>query len=191
MLLSERIAKAGREHGAGLESLLFQAELLTAFVGQITETFHQQGKLLLLGSGSLGAVANLVANQFLHRLSLERPPLPVLSLSQNITLATALGRDGQGQHFFARQLRAMATADDIVFAFADFHRDEALEEGLNAARQLGCITGALRPGHEEPFGPPLNFTFHLDAESVPRATEGALFFGHLLCELIEGELFGI
>jgi D-sedoheptulose 7-phosphate isomerase len=190
-MLSERISRAGREHGANLEAILIQTEMLTSFIGQITETFHRQGKLLLLGSGPLGAVASLVASQFLHRLSLERPSLPVLSLSNDITLASALGRDGQRAQFFARQLRAMANDNDIVFAFADFHRDEALEEGLSAARQIGCTTGALRPGREEPFGAPPNFAFYLNTDSTPRAIEGALFFGHLLCELTEGELFGI
>ncbi|MFA5515923.1 MAG: hypothetical protein WDA20_06505 [Desulfuromonadales bacterium] len=190
-MLSEKISRAGRDNSAMVEGFLGQSELLSEFIGQVMETFHQQGRLLLLGSGSLGAVANLVANQFLHRLSIERPPLPVFSLGQDITLATALARDGQEQQFFSRQLGVMATADDIVFAFADFHRDEALEEGLKAARQIGCVTAVLRPGPEETMGENVDFTFRLKTDSPPRAVEGALFFGHLLCELVEKELFGI
>jgi hypothetical protein len=31
----------------------------------------------------------------------------------------------------------------------------------------------------------------LPADSLPRLLEGALFAGHLLCALVEGELFGI
>ena len=99
-----------------------------------------------------------MANQFMHRLALERPPLPVLSLCQDITLATALGRDGQGRQFFARQLRVVAAAEDVVLALADFHRDEAIEEGLTAGRQAGSMTAALRPGAEEPIGEaPISF----------------------------------
>ncbi len=188
---SEKISSAGREYGAIIEDLLGQTEALSEFVGQVMETFHQQGRLLLLGNGSLGAVTTLVANQFLHRLSLDRPPLPVFSLCENIALATALGRDGQGQQFFSRQLRVTASADDIVLAFADSHRDEGLEEGLATARQIGCVTAALRPGPEETLGESVDFTFRLRTDSPPRAVEGGLLFGHLLCEMVEKELFGI
>ena len=190
-MLTDKIARAVQEQNSFLEDFNVQAEAMADFAGRVAESFHQGGRLLLLGSGSLGAVANLVANQFMHRLALERPPLPVFSLCHDITLATALERDGQGRQFFARQLRVVATAKDIVLALADFHRDEAIEGGLTAGRQAGSLTAALRPGPEEPVGEAPDFLFRLDTLSVPRAIEGALFFGHLLCEMIEKELFGI
>jgi D-sedoheptulose 7-phosphate isomerase len=33
--------------------------------------------------------------------------------------------------------------------------------------------------------------FRINTDSTPRGLEAALFFGHLLVELVEGELFGI
>ncbi len=189
-MLSDKIARAVREQNSSLENFNVQEEAIAGFAGRVAESFQQGGRLLLLGNGSLGAVANLVANQFMHRLALERPPLPVLSLCHDITLATALERDGQGRQFFARQLRVVATPEDIVLALAGFHREEALEEGLTVSRQAGCLTAVLRPGPEETVGESPDFLFRLDTISVPRAIEGALFFGHLLCEMIEGELFG-
>ncbi|MBE0596168.1 MAG: SIS domain-containing protein [Desulfuromonadales bacterium] len=190
-MLSEKISRAVQEQNALLATLHLQTETLESFASQVVEAFHQGGRLLLLGNGTLGAIANLIASNFLHRLSLERPPLPVLSFSQDMTLATALERAGLGRQFFARQLRVVAQAPDVVLAFADFQHDVALEEGLATARQAGCTTALLQPGRGEPAGEPTDFLFCLDTDSVPRAMEAALFFGNLLCELVEGELFGI
>lgn len=189
-MLSEKIGRAVQEQSALLATFHLQTEALAGFAGRIVDTFHQRGRLLVFGNGTMGAIANLLATNFLHRLSLERPPLPVLSLCQDITLATALERTDQGRQFFARQLGVLAQAPDIVLALADFHRDEALQEGLAAARQAGCTIAVLRPGPEE-AAEAADFRFRLDTESLPRAMEGALFFGNLLCELVEGELFGI
>ena len=189
-MLSEKIGRAVQEQNALLTTFPLQTEALAGFAGRIVDTFHQGGRLLVVGNGPLGAIATLIAGNFLHRLSLDRPPLPVLSLCQDITLATALERSGQARQFFSRQIRVIAQGSDIVLALADFHRDEALQEGLATARQAGCTTAVLRPGPEEPTDA-ADFLFRLDTDSPPRALEGALFFGNLLCELIEGELFGI
>lgn len=173
------------------ESFLAQESALEAFAEQVVATFNQGGRLLVAGHGSLGAIANLVANLFLYRLSLERPSLPSLALGNDAVLAACLLRDGQTRVYFSRQLRALATASDIVLILADDQRDEALLDALAAARQIGCKTALLTPAKAPLAAETVDFRFSLKTTSTTRAVEGALFFGHLLCELVEGELFGI
>jgi len=188
----QKISNAVKEQGTLLEaSFLDQGPALQTFAEQVVETFNQGGRLLVVGNGSLGAIANLIANLFLHRLSLERPPLPALSLGHDATLATALMRESQSRLYFSRQLRAMATASDIVLVLSDGQRDDSLTEALSVARQLGCKTGLLAKEQTDITAEAIDFSFTLKTTSTPRAIEGALFFGHLLCELVEGELFGI
>ncbi|WP_432822151.1 SIS domain-containing protein [Trichloromonas sp.] len=188
----QKISSAVKEQGILLEaSFLDQGPALQAFATQVVETFNQGGRLLVVGNGSLGAIANLTANLFLHRLSLERPPLPALSLGHDATLATSLVRDGQNRLYFSRQLRALANDSDIVLVLSDGQRDDSLTEALTIARQVGSKTALLTPENADIKGETIDFGFTLKTASVPRTIEGALFFGHLLCELVEGELFGI
>lgn len=188
---SERIARSIREITQMIEALPSQGEELAAFALRLVEVFTQGRRLLLIGSGPLGAVADLVATRFLHRLSLERPSLPALSLCRDPVLAAALARDGQSAQYLARQLRAATVGGDIVLAFADGGRDEAILEALAAARQLDCTTALVTPGRDESGGENPDFLFRLECETPARLAEGSLLFGHLLCELVEGELFGI
>ena len=191
-MLQEKIARSVREQAAFLEdNFLPQSEAMEAFALRVAETFNHGGRLLIFGSGALGAISNLVANLFLHRLLLERPPLPALSLSQDITLATALCRDGQGSQLFVRQLRVVAQEGDIVLALGDLCQDVALEEGLALAKKMGCLTAALLQMKRNVPEENPDFLFHLETDSAARAVEGALFFGHLLCEMVENKLFGI
>ncbi len=188
----QKINKAVTEQGALLEtSFLDQGPAMMTFVEQVVETFNQGGRLLVIGNGSLGTIANLIANLFLHRLSLERPSLPALSLGHDTTLVTSLMRDGQTRLYFSRQLRALATANDIVLVLSDGQRDDSLTEALAVAHQCGSKTTLLTLENAEIISEPVDFCFTLKTTSLPRATEGALFFGQLLCELVEGELFGI
>lgn len=188
----DRIAKSVKDLSTLLEESFAQQPAEVAdFVRRVVDVFHRGGKLLLLGNGPQGTVANLVADLFLHRLSLERPLLPAVSLCHDVTLATALARDGRSRQFFARQLQALAGEGDIVLAFGGPHRDEALEEALATARDLGCPSALLHPGPGEPPGDAPDFLFRIPTDAATRALEADLFFGQLLVEMVEGELFGI
>jgi len=188
----ERINRTVQEHRTLIDEIFStQAEELAGFARKVVSVFHQGGRLFILGSGSLGAIADLTATLFLHRLSFERPLLPALSLGHDTVLATALARDGQGHELFARQLQAVATGQDMVMIFGGSRREEALEAALAMAGEIGCGTAAVLQGKGELLAEPPDFLFRLDTESVPRAVEAALLFGHLLVELVEAELFGI
>ena len=187
-----KIDQALHDHGVALESLTgSQAEAITTFAHAVVEAFTQGGRLLVAGGATLGPLANLVANLFRHRLALERPSLPAISLCHDLPLAAALQRDGQGAQFLARQLRLLAGEGDVLLAFGDGHRDEQLAEALTLARQLGCASALVAQGSGELAAEAPDFLFHIDTPSPARAAEGMLFFGHLLCELVEGELFGV
>lgn len=188
----ERIARAAAELGTCLkESFLADPEAVAGFAGEVVAAFHRNGRLFLAGSGPLAAVAELVADRFLHRLAFERPQLPVLALGGGGALLQSLGRYGMQQQAAARQLRMLAGSDDILLVLGDGGRDEGLAELLQAARQLGCRSVLLGPLREEPGEELADRRIAVVSESPARCAEAALFFGQLLCELVEAELFGI
>lgn len=188
----ERITRIIQDHTAVIgETFSTQAAELASFSREVAKVFHRGGRLLVLGGGPLGAIADLLATLFLHRLSFERPLLPAISLGNDAVLATSLSRDGLGHEFFARQLRTLATAQDMLLVFAGPRREEAVEEALTVAGDLDCGTAVVLHGRGDTLQVPPDFLFRLETDSVPRALECALLFSHLLVELVEGELFGI
>jgi D-sedoheptulose 7-phosphate isomerase len=188
---TERVTRSVRELAKTAEALGRQSEELASFARRLVETFNQGGRLLLIAGGPLSGVADLAASRFLHRLSMERPLLPALSLCHDTTLAASLARDGQASQYFVRQLRTVTSGGDILLALSDGHRDEGLRDALATAHRLDCLTASLSPRSEEDYEEKPDFIFHLEAETPSRIAEGALFFSHLLCELVEAELFGI
>lgn len=188
----ERITRIIQEHTTVVgETFTAQATELAAFSREVASVFYRGGRLLVLGGGPLAAIADLLATLFLHRLALERPLLPALSLGHDAVLATSLSRDGLANEFFARQLRVLATAQDLLLVFSGPRREEAVAEALTVAGELDCGTAVVLQGRGEFLQNPPDFLFRLETESVPRAVECALLFSHLLVELVEGELFGI
>lgn len=170
--------------------LLTQKPLLNSLAEHLVATFHQGGRLFLVGSGPFGAIAGIIGQSFLHRQTLERPALPAISLTNDAGLATFLASDEQGSQLFSRQLRALATNQDTILVLAGTNLSQADSEALNTAKQLGCRTILIASEQAEIADFLPNTSLALPSDSLPRLLESTLFIGNLLCTLVEGELFG-
>lgn len=188
-----RIAESMHKHTGVLEaSLQKHGGALSRLAQRLTEIFHEGGRLVVIGSGQYGAVADLVASFFNYRLSIERPVLPAVSLCRDSLLALSLGQDDQLRYYFSRQLQALGGRGDLVLAFSDGARDEAVVEAFAVARDAGSATAFVFRGREEAFfGEKPDFLFDIDTDATADALEVGHFCGRILCELIEAELFGL
>lgn len=191
-MIEDKISAAVAEQTALLDPyLLNQKPLLHSLAEHLVKTFHNGGRLFLVGSGPFGAVAGLIGQTFLHRQTIERPALPAIALTNDAGLATFLAGDDQGSQLFSRQMRALATDLDSTLILAGTSLSPADREALGTARQLGCRTILIASAHAELDGILPDINLPLPSDSLPRLLEGALSIGNLLCTLVEGELFGI
>ncbi len=190
-MAQDKISTAVAQQVALLDPfLLTQRAVLNTLAEHLVSTFHQGGRLFLVGSGPFGSIAGLIGQSFLHRQTLERPALPAIALTNDAGLATFLAGDEQGSQLFSRQLRALASNQDTVMALAGSHLSPADREALDTARQLGCRTVLIAGEQVELTDILPDINLSLPSDSLPRLQENILFIGNLLCTLVEGALFG-
>ena len=190
-MAQDKISTAVAQQVALLDPfLLTQRDVLNNLAEHLVSTFHQGGRLFLVGSGPFGSIAGLIGQSFLHRQTLERPALPAIALTNDAGLATFLAGDEQGSQLFSRQLRALASNQDTVMALAGNHLSPADREALDTARQLGCRTVLIAGEQVELTDILPDINLSLPSDSLPRLQENTLFIGNLLCTLVEGALFG-
>jgi D-sedoheptulose 7-phosphate isomerase len=191
-MYEEKIRRAIAEQQALLDPFfLSRGKPLAELAAHLTATFQQGGRLFLAGSGPFAAIAGLLGQQFLHRQTIERPPLPAMALTHDAGLATFLAAEGLENQLFSRQLRALANEQDTLLLLAGTTLCPAGREALATARQLGSRTALICAEHAELPETLPDRRLQLPTDSLPRLLEGCLFAGHLLCTLVEGELFGI
>jgi len=187
-----RIASAVAQQQSLLDPFfLNHQELLADFAHHLATTFQRGGRLFLVGSGPFAALAGLLGQQLLHRQTLERPALPAIALTNDAGLASFLAADDLSSQLFSRQLRAMASEQDSILLLSGPFLSPAERDALTTARQIGCSTALICSDRAEIPEPPPERLLQLPTDSIPRLLEGCLFTGHLLCALVEGELFGI
>ncbi|MGX9726234.1 MAG: D-sedoheptulose-7-phosphate isomerase [Candidatus Electronema sp. VV] len=169
------------------------ADKILALAGLLTETFRSGGKLLIFGNGGSAADAQHVAAEFVNRFLLNRPPLPAIALTTDTSVITAVGNDFSYELIFVKQVQALGRPGDIALGISTSGTSPNVVKALAAAKEIGLKTAALTGGLSIP---PHGVAQHCDlllnvpSASTPRIQEAHLWIEHLLCELVEKELFG-
>lgn len=96
------------------------------------------GKILIFGNGGSAADAQHFAAELVGRFEKNRPGLAAAALTVNTSTLTAVGNDYGFERIFARQIEALADADDTVIAISTSGNSANVLAAVIAARAIGC-----------------------------------------------------
>lgn len=146
---------------------------------------NPHGKLLLAGNGGSAADAQHMSGEYVSRFLVDRPALPAIALTTDSSVLTAIGNDFGYQEVFARQVRALGRAGDVLMLYSTSGNSANILEAARAAREqkltvigfTGARGGALDQLCDQLIAVP--------SRSTPRIQEMHLLIGHLVCEEVE------
>lgn len=155
----------------------------------IVEALRLGNKVLIMGNGGSAADAQHFAAELVGRFLMERKALPAIALTTDTSILTAVGNDYGFDEIFKRQIEALARPGDVVIGLSTSGMSNNVYHAMIAANQIGCKTIGLL-GHD---GGTIAGLVDVDL-TVPevhtpfiQTAHGAIL--HLLCDLLEKELF--
>jgi D-sedoheptulose 7-phosphate isomerase len=156
----------------------------------VIRTFDAGGKLFFCGNGGSAADAQHLATEYVVRFRRNRRALPAIALTTDTSLLTAASNDLGFEHVFARQIRALARAGDIVFLHSTSGRSPNLLEAARAARDVDARTVALLAGDGGPLRDMVDVAIIVPTANGAHAQELHLAIGHAICDIVESRLAG-
>lgn len=146
-------------------------------------------KILFAGNGGSAADAQHWAGELVSRFYYDRPGLPAIALTTDTSILTAIGNDYGYDYTFARQIEALGQDGDVFVAISTSGRSKNILRALDAAEAKGVkVIGFTGAGGGDMAGR-CEICFQVPSSETPRIQEGHEFIGHLLCALIESEIF--
>ena len=148
------------------------------------------GKLLVMGNGGSAADAQHLAAELVGRFLMERRALPAIALTTDTSILTAVGNDYGFDQVFSRQVEALAAPGDMVIGISTSGNSRNVINALGVARNEGCKTVGLlgRDGGEITGMVDLSLT--VSSTETPRIQEAHQLIIHIICDLVEKQLFG-
>lgn len=173
------------------------AEMLVApIAGAVELIVHcllNEGKILACGNGGSAADAQHFAAELVGRFEVERQELAAIALTTDTSILTAIANDYHYDVVFAKQVRALGRAGDILLAISTSGNSANIIEAIKAAHDADMRIVALTGKGGGKIGKMLkDADIHLcvPTERTARIQEVHLLAIHCLCDGIDALLLG-
>jgi D-sedoheptulose 7-phosphate isomerase len=163
---------------------------LARLADQVVYSLREGGKVILFGNGGSAADATHLAAEFVGRFAFDRAPMPALSLSDNGSTMTAIGNDYAYNLTFARQLKAFGSPGDVAIALSTSGSSPNVLSAMRAAREQNMFTAAFTGTKGVELASLADLPVVIPSPSTARIQEGYMLYAHIMCELVEQEMFG-
>jgi D-sedoheptulose 7-phosphate isomerase len=171
----------------GLKALV---PLIAKISQEIVKAYKSKKKVVLFGNGGSAADAQHIAAEFVGKFYRDRDSLPALAFHTNTSVVTATANDFGYDKVFERQVSSFVENGDIVIGISTSGNSVNVVKGLNKANELGAITVGFTGQKENKIEKIADYCLKTPSTDTPRIQEGHITVGHIICYLVEKELFG-
>ena len=165
-----------------------RAEVIVRAADVIRHALAAGRKVLVFGNGGSATDAQHLAEELVGRFMRERRAVPVISLTADSSILTALGNDYGYEAVFARQVEALGRQGDVAIGITTSGQSANVNRALERARAQGLVTMALTGRDGGETGRLVDLDVNVPSASSARVQEVHRTILHVICELVERDL---
>ncbi|MBU2622627.1 MAG: D-sedoheptulose 7-phosphate isomerase [Proteobacteria bacterium] len=163
-------------------------DLIINAAEKISDSISSGHKLLLFGNGGSAADAQHIAAEFVNRFRIERPPLAALALTTDTSILTSIGNDYSFDDIFSKQILALGTAGDVALGISTSGNSRNVIKAIEVAKDKGLFT-IVYTGRGGRLVSLADMVFAVESDVTARIQEVHITLGHIICELVDRNLF--
>ena len=167
---------------------------LTPIIANISEkiinAYKNKKKVVLFGNGGSAADAQHIAAEFVGKFYKDRASLPSLAFHTNTSILTATANDFGYEFVFERQVSSFVEEGDVAIGISTSGNSPNVIKGLIKAKEKGAITVGFTGETQSKIEEIADICLKIPSSDTPRIQEGHITVGHIICYLVEKELFG-
>lgn len=158
----------------------------------LIDTFSKGNKLLLCGNGGSAADSQHIAAEFVIRLShdLDRPAIAAIALTTDTSNLTAGGNDIGFDNVFARNVEGLGREGDMLIAISTSGNSKNVVKAVEKAKSLNIKSIGFLGGSGGALKELVDIPIIVPSGSTQRIQEGHITIGHIICEIVEREMYG-
>ena len=169
------------------EQLMLQLEKT---VDAITHAFKKGNAVYFAGNGGSAADAQHLAAEFSGRFYKDRKALPSDALHCNSSYLTAVANDYSYDVIYARLLEGLAKPGDVLVGISTSGNSGNIVKAFEMAKSIGVVTVGFTGAAGGKMKTLSDFLINIPSTTTPRIQESHILVGHIICELVEENIFG-
>lgn len=156
----------------------------------LVSAFQNKNQVLFCGNGGSAGDAQHIAAELSGRFYFDRPPLDAEALHVNSSYLTAVANDYSYNVIYERLVEAKGKKGDVLVGISTSGNSENVLRAMKKAKELGMTTVALTGKNGGKMAEYADFLLAVPSNDTPRIQEVHILLGHIICEIVEEELFG-
>jgi D-sedoheptulose 7-phosphate isomerase len=188
----KRIKEAIQESILVKEKILSDPEIIRT-IGEVADTCSQAlcdgHKIMFCGNGGSAADAQHLAAELSGRFYFDRKPLAAEALTVNTSYLTAVSNDYSFDDIYARLVEGSGNKGDVLVGLSTSGNSENVIRAFKTAHEKEIITVGLTGELGGKLALLSDFILKVPSSDTPRIQEAHILIGHVICELVERNLF--
>ncbi len=168
-----------------------QLNIVEEIVQTIIDAYKNKNKILIFGNGGSASDAQHLAGELVGRFKVEREGLPAIALTTDTSILTSIANDYGYNNVFERQIEALGNKNDVAVAFTTSGNSENINVALKKAKQLGLKTIVFTGKSGGNAVKLSDLSIVVPSENTPRIQETHIALIHIICEMLEKELYNL
>ncbi|ODS31620.1 MAG: phosphoheptose isomerase [Candidatus Scalindua rubra] len=142
-----------------------------------------------MGNGGSAADAQHISGELVGRFKKDRKSLPVLALTTDTSVLTAIANDYGYDLCFEKQIEAFVKNGDVVFGLSTSGNSTNIVNAVILAKKKGAKTIGFTGKDGGTLKDFVDICLKVPSSETPRIQECHITVGHILCSILEKELF--
>ena len=154
------------------------------------ETLRAGNKILLCGNGGSAADAQHLAAEFSGRFYKDRKALPSEALHCNTSYLTAVANDYSYEVIYARLIEGITKPGDVLVGISTSGNSGNIVKAFEMAKTKQVVTIGFTGDKGGKMKEISDYLINVPSNDTPRIQESHILVGHIICELVESNIFG-
>ncbi|RNI29223.1 D-sedoheptulose-7-phosphate isomerase [Rufibacter latericius] len=155
----------------------------------ISSAFKADKKVFFCGNGGSAADAQHLAAEFSGRFYIDRAPLFAEALHVNTSYLTAVANDYSYDEVYSRLIKAKGRKGDVLIGISTSGNSKNIINAFREAKKNEVLTIALTGESGGAMREEVDYLLNVPSNDTPRIQESHILLGHIICEIVEKELF--
>jgi len=155
----------------------------------VVHALRNGNKIMFCGNGGSAADAQHLAGEFINRFRFDRAPLAGLALTTDTSILTCIGNDSSFDHVFSKQILGLGNKGDVLIAISTSGNSMNILEACHACKEKGIYIVGFTGESGGKMQEIVDLLIDIPSKDTPRIQEGHITVGHIMCDIVEQEMF--
>lgn len=146
-------------------------------------------RILWCGNGGSAADAQHLAAELSGRFYYDRPPLNSEAMHCNTSYLTAVANDYGYDLIYSRMIDGACKPGDVLVGISTSGNSKNICNAFRKAKDLGVITVAMTGETGGEMKTLADYLLNVPSTDTPRIQESHIMIGHIICEIVEAQMF--